>query len=66
MTFWYNGSALVSMEMRRGNSIVIKRRYELSEDAKTLKMQVQRISPPGQKEENYVFVRQQSAAVPAK
>lgn len=66
MTFWYNGATLVSMEMRHGNSIVIKRRFDVSEDGKTLKMQVSHISPPGLKEENYVFVRQQTAAVPAK
>jgi hypothetical protein len=45
---------------------VIKRRFDLSEDGKTLKLQVQHISPPAQKEENYIFVRQQTAAVPAK
>ena len=56
VSFWYNGPALVMMEMRHGSDIVIKTRLEPSEDGKTLHMQVSHIVPEG-KEESYTLTR---------
>jgi len=58
VSFWYNGPALVMMEMRHGTDIVIKTRLERSEDGKTLRMEVSHIAPPGQKDEAYTLTRQ--------
>lgn len=58
VSFWYNDSALVMMEMRHGTDIVTKTRLVPSEDGKTLKMEVIHIAPAGQKDESYTLTRQ--------
>ncbi|HLH16823.1 MAG TPA: hypothetical protein VKX45_06365 [Bryobacteraceae bacterium] len=47
---WYNGPMLVVMETTHGNSRVIKKRFRLSEDGKTLEEEVLRITPEGASE----------------
>ncbi len=47
---WYNGPMLVVMETTHGNSRVIKKRFRLSEDGKTLEEEVVRITPEGASE----------------
>ena len=59
VSFWYNGAALVMMEMRHGKDVVIKTRLEPADDGKTLKMQVTHISPSG-KDEEYTLTRAKS------
>jgi len=59
VSMWFNGPMLVLMETRRGNEVVIKKRLSLSEDGKTLTMEVQHIAPPGDKE-SFTFTRQDS------
>jgi hypothetical protein len=44
---WYNGQALVMMEMHHNRDVVTKMRLEPSEDGKTLNVEVTRVSPPG-------------------
>jgi len=58
VSFWYNGPALVMMELRHGTDIVIKTRLERSDDGKTLRMQVIHMAPAGQKDEEYTLTRQ--------
>ncbi len=47
---WYNGPMLVVMETTHGNSRVIKKRFRLSGDGKTLEEEVLRITPEGSPE----------------
>jgi hypothetical protein len=58
VSFWYNGSALVMMEMRHNRDVIIKTRIEPSEDGKSLRVEVTHIAPAGQKDEAYIFTRQ--------
>ena len=58
VSVWYDGDTLVVMEVRRANAIVVKRRFKLSEDGKTLAVEVNPIAPPGQKPGNLTFVKQ--------
>jgi hypothetical protein len=55
---WYDGKALVMMEMRHDKTVVIETKFEPSEDGKTLHMEVTHISPPGQKSETYTLIKQ--------
>lgn len=57
VSLWFNGPMLVLMETRRGNDVVIKKRMTLSDDGKTLTMEVQHIAPPGDKQ-TITFSRQ--------
>jgi hypothetical protein len=47
ISFWYNGQALVMMEMHHNRDIVTKTRLVPSEDGKTLNLEVTHVSPPG-------------------
>lgn len=58
VTFYYNGALLVMIETKHGGDWVVKRRIQPSEDGKTLTVEVQRLAPPNQKNDNLVFVRQ--------
>jgi hypothetical protein len=58
VSFWYDGAALVMMEMRHNNDVVIKTMLKPSEDGKTLQMEVVHIAPAGQKDESYTLTRQ--------
>jgi hypothetical protein len=58
VTFYYNGPLLVMIETRHGGDWVVKRRIQASGDGKTLTVEVQRLAPPNQKNDNLVFVRQ--------
>lgn len=58
VSFWFNGPMLVMMEQRRGNAIVVKKRFKTSEDGKTLTVEVIHISPPADKSENLTYARQ--------
>lgn len=56
---WYNGPALVLMEVR-GNADTgdaSKTRFTTSEDGKTLKLEVTHITPPGASD-SYTFLKQ--------
>jgi hypothetical protein len=56
VSFWYNGPALVMMEMRHNNDIVIKTRLVPSDDGKTMQMEVTHIAPQG-KAESFTLTR---------
>jgi hypothetical protein len=55
---YYNGPALVVMEMRHNNEIVVKKRIKASDDGKTLSMDVIHVAPVGLKDETLTFVKQ--------
>ena len=55
---YYNGPALILMEMRHNNEIVIKKRLKASDDGKTLSMDVIHVAPAGMKDETLTFVKQ--------
>ncbi len=57
VTMYYNGDRLIMIEMRHGNSNVIKRRLKPSDDGKSLSMEVMHIAPPGENE-TFVFTKQ--------
>jgi len=58
VSVYYNGPILVVLEMRHNNEYVIKKRLKLSEDGKTLTIEVAHVSPPGNKDDNLTFVKQ--------
>jgi hypothetical protein len=62
VSLWYDGASLVLMEVRRNNTNVVKRRFQTSEDGKTLTMEIAPIAPPGQKVETLTFTKQAAAA----
>lgn len=47
ISFWYNGPALVMMEMHHNRDVVTKTRMTPAEDGKTLSLEVTRVSPQG-------------------
>lgn len=57
LTFWYNGPALVMMETKRDGAWVIKKRLTISDDAKTLSVELERVNPSGAKEV-YTYTKQ--------
>ncbi len=57
VSFWYNGPALVMMEMHHNRDVVTKTRLVLSENGKTLSLEVTRVSPPGSSS-TYIFTKQ--------
>jgi len=63
VSMWFNGPMLVLMETRRGNEVVIKKRMTLSEDGKTLTMEVQHIAPPAEKE-SLTYTKQDAVKAP--
>ncbi len=50
ISLWYNGGMLVMMEQSHGNSRVVKRRWTVAPDGKTLNEEVIHISPAGNTE----------------
>ena len=57
VTFWYNGLALVMMETKKEGAYVIKKRITLSEDAKTMTVELEHVNPPGGKDV-YTYTKQ--------
>jgi hypothetical protein len=57
VSFWYNGPALVMMEMRHNSDQVIKTRLVLAEDGKTLNLEMTRVVPAGSTA-TYTFTKQ--------
>ena len=57
VSFWYNGLALVMMEMHHNRDVVTKTRLLPSEDGKTLNLEVIRVSPPASSS-TYTFTKQ--------
>jgi hypothetical protein len=55
---YYDGPALIVMEMRHNNEIVIGKRLTPSPDGKTLIMNVSHVAPAGLKDESLTFVKQ--------
>jgi hypothetical protein len=55
---YYDGAALIVVEMRQNNKIVIQKRLTLSEDGKTLSLDMSHIAPAGLKDESLKFVKQ--------
>jgi len=47
VSFWYDGPALVMMERHHNREVVIQTRLVLSEDGKTLNLELTRVAPPG-------------------
>lgn len=62
VSMYYNGPVLVLIEQRHGNDFVTKKRLSLSEDGKTLNVELMTINPPGRATENLVYTRQQPTA----
>ncbi|MGA2196374.1 MAG: hypothetical protein ABSH40_13995 [Bryobacteraceae bacterium] len=58
ISFWYNGPALVMMEMHHNRDVVTKTRLVPAEDGKTLNVEVTRVSPPGPSS-TFTFKKQQ-------
>jgi len=57
IAIWYNGPALVMMEMHHNRDVVTKTRLVPSEDGKSLNLEVIRVSPPGSSS-TYTFTKQ--------
>jgi hypothetical protein len=57
ISFWYNGSALVMMEMHHHNDIVTKTRVVPAADGKSLSLEVTHVEPPGSTA-TYTFTKQ--------
>ena len=47
ISFWYDGPALVMMEMHHNRDVVTETRLVLSVDGKTLNLEMIHVSPPG-------------------
>ena len=47
ISFWYDGPALVMMEMHHNRDVVTETRLMLSADGKTLNLEMIHVSPPG-------------------
>jgi hypothetical protein len=58
VTFWYNGPALVMIEMHHNRDVVIQTRLVPSEDGKTLNLELTQVSPPGSSS-TFTFKKQQ-------
>ena len=57
VTFYYNGLVLVMMETKRDGAYVIRKRMTLSEDAKTMTVELEHLNPAGAKE-TYTYNKQ--------
>jgi len=57
ISLWYNGPALVMMEMHHNRDVVTKTRLVLSEDGNALNLEVIHVSPPGSSS-TYTFKKQ--------
>ena len=58
ISFWYNGPALVMMEMHHNNDVVTKTRVVPGADGKTISLEVSHIAPHGSTS-TYTFTKQQ-------
>ncbi len=58
VAFWYNGPALVMVEMHHNRAVVIQTRFVPSEDGKTLNLELTQVSPPGSSS-TFTFKKQQ-------
>jgi hypothetical protein len=47
VSLWYNGETLVIVESLHGNSRVTKKKMKMSEDGKSLEVEIVSITPPG-------------------
>jgi hypothetical protein len=54
---YYNGPTLIVLEMRKNNENVLKKRLKVSDDGKTLSVDLIHVAPPGLKDEALTFVR---------
>jgi hypothetical protein len=54
---YYNGPALVILEMRKNNESVLKKRLKVSDDGKTLTVDLIHVAPVGMKDEALTFVK---------
>lgn len=57
ISIWYNGPALVLMEMHHNKGVVTKTRLVPDADGKTLSLEVMRVEPPGSTA-TYTFKKQ--------
>jgi hypothetical protein len=57
LTFYYNGLVLVMMETKRDGAYVIRKRLTLSEDGKTMSVELEHLNPAGAKE-TYTYNKQ--------
>jgi hypothetical protein len=55
---YYDGAALIVVEMRHNNQIVIKKRLTTSEDGKNLSIELNHVALAGLKDESLKFVNQ--------
>ena len=55
---YYDGAALIVVEMRQNNKIVTQKRLTPTEDGKNLNIDVNHVAPTGLKNENLKFVKQ--------
>ena len=58
ISFWYNGPALVMMEMHHNKDFVTKTRVVPGADGKSISLEVSQIEPPGSTS-TYMFTKQQ-------
>jgi hypothetical protein len=58
VSMYYNDSHLVMLEQWHGTDFVTKKRLTLSDDGKTLTVEVTHLAPPGHKDESLTFVKQ--------
>lgn len=55
---YYDGAALIVVEMRQNNKIVIQKRLTLSDEGNALSINVSHVAPAGLKDESLKFVKQ--------
>ena len=58
VSLYYNNEFLVMLEQWHGTDYVTKKRVKLSNDGKTMTVEVSHIAPPGHKDEVWTFVKQ--------
>jgi hypothetical protein len=58
VSMYYNDDRLVMLEQWHGTDFVTKKRMKISDDGKTLTVEVMHIAPPGHKDEVWTFVKQ--------
>jgi len=58
-SLWYDATALLIMEERK--NVVLRRRFQPSEDGKSLAVEITQMAPPGQKPSTLAFVKQADA-----
>jgi len=58
VSLYYNDNLLVMLEQWHGTDYVTKKRFKMSDDGKTMTVEVSHIAPPGHKDEVWTFVKQ--------